>query len=169
MIFTTGIISAHCPKDYYSLLACAYSHLKKISNWDGESEVIYDEAFWNNYIFKKSARGYDHLTSLTFKDKSLTLSKSEFEAQVLDCYQLLVEQDVADLYPNQLKQIILCLNTIQTYNLKGKDELQLLSLANQLHFQKRLNKVQKFYGHYYPFLNVEYGGRLLPHSYYQLQ
>jgi hypothetical protein len=156
-------------KDYYSLLACAYSHLKKISNWDGESEVIYDEAFWNNYIFKKSARGYDHLTALTFKDKSLTLSKSEFEAQVLDCYQLLVEQDVADLYPNQLKQIILCLNTIQTYNLKGKDELQLLSLANQLHFQKRLNKVQKSDGPFYPKLNLEFGENLQPHSYYQVK
>jgi len=156
-------------KDYYSLLACAYSHLKKISNWDGESEVIYDEAFWNNFVLKKCDRGFDYLTMLTTKEQSPVVSRSAFEAQVKDCYKLLSEQDVVDFYPNQLQQMILCLNTIQTYNLKGKDELQLLSLANQLHFQKRLNKVQKFYGHYYPFLNVEYGGRLLPHSYYQLQ
>ena len=156
-------------KDYYSLLACAYTHLKKISNWDGESEVIYDEAFWNNFVLKKCDRGFEHLSMMTAKEQAPMVFRSEFEAQVKDCYKLLSEQDVANLYPNQLKQIILCLNTIQTFNLKGKDETQLVALATQLHFEKRLNKVQKFDGNYYPMLHLEYGGNLLPHSYYQLK
>ncbi len=156
-------------KDYYSLLACAYTHLKKISNWDGESEVIYDEAFWNNFVLKKCDRGFEHLSTMTAKEQAPMVFRSEFEAQVKDCYTLLSEQDVANLYPNQLKQIILCLNTIRTFNLKGKDETQLAALATQLHFEKRLNKVQKFDGNYYPMLHLEYGGNLLPHSYYQLK
>ena len=156
-------------KNYYSLLTCAHSHLKKISNWDGESDIINDPAFWNNFIVKKSDRGFDYLTMLTTKDQSPMVARAEFEAQVKDCYKLLSEQDVADLYPNQLKQVILCLNTIQTYNLKGKDEMQLTSLATQLHFEKRLNKVQEFVGHYYPMLHLEFGGNLQPHSYYLLK
>ena len=156
-------------KNYYSLLACAHSHLKKISNWDGESDIINDPAFWNDFVAKKSDRGFDYLTLHTSKDQSPMVARSEFEAQVKDCYKLLSEQDVADCYPNQLQQMILCLNTIQTYNLKGKDELQLLTLANQLNFQKRLNKVQQFSGYYYPLLHLEYGGNLQPHSYYQVK
>jgi hypothetical protein len=156
-------------KNYYSLLTCAHSHLKKISNWDGESDIINDPAFWNNFIVKKSDRGFDYLTMLTSKDQSPMVARAEFEAQVKDCYKLLSEQDVADLYPNQLKQIILCLNTIQTFNLKGKDEMQLTSLATQLHFEKRLNKVQKLDGNYYPMLHLEFGGNLQAHSYYQLK
>jgi hypothetical protein len=118
---------------------------------------------------KKSDRGFDYLTMFTAKDKSPIVSKSEFEAQVQDCYKLLSEQDVAALYPNQLKQVILCLNTIQTFNLKGKDEMQLATLATQLHFEKRLNKVQMFDGHYYPMLHLEFGGNLQPHSYYEFK
>ncbi|MEY5002190.1 MAG: hypothetical protein RLZZ211_2226 [Bacteroidota bacterium] len=156
-------------KNYYSLLACAHSHLKKISNWNGESDIINDEAFWNNFIVKKSDRGFEHLSMLTSKEQSPMVARSEFEAQVKDCYKLMSEQDVADFYPNQLQQMILCLNTIQTYNLKGKDELQLLTLANQLNFQKRLNKVQQNSGYYYPLLNLEFGGNLQPHSYYQVK
>ena len=156
-------------KNYYSLLTCAHSHLEKISNWDGESDIINDPAFWNNFIVKKSDRGFEYLTMFTSKEQSPMVARSEFEAQVKDCYKLLSEQDVADLYPNQLKQIILCLNTIQTFNLKGKDETQLAALATQLHFEKRLNKVQKFDGHYYPMLHLEFGGNLQAHSYYQLK
>jgi hypothetical protein len=156
-------------KNYYSLLACAHSHLKKISNWNGESDIINDEAFWNNFIVKKSDRGFEHLSMLTSKEQSPMVARFEFEAQVKDCYKLLSEQDVADFYPNQLQQMILCLNTIQTYNLKGKDELQLMTLANQLNFQKRLNKVQQNSGYYYPLLNLEFGGNLQPHSYYQVK
>jgi hypothetical protein len=141
----------------------------KISNWDGESDFINDPSFWNDFIEKKSDRGFDYLTMFTAKDQSPIVSKSEFEAQVQDCYKLLSEQDVADLYPNQLKQVILCLNTIQTFNLKSKDEVQLTALATQIHFEKRLSKVQKIVGHYYPMLHLEYGGSLLPHSYYQLK
>jgi hypothetical protein len=156
-------------KNYYSLLTCAHSHLEKISNWDGEADIINDPAFWNNFIVKKSDRGFDYLTLLTSKDQSPMVARSEFEAQVKDCYKLLSEQDVADLYPNQLKQIILCLNTIQTFNLKGKEETQLAALAVQLHFEKRLNKVHKSDGFYYPMLHLEFGGNLEPHSYYLLK
>jgi hypothetical protein len=156
-------------KNYYSLLTCAHSHLQKISNWDGESAVINDTAFWNNFILKKSDRGFDYLTMFTSKNQSPMISRSEFEAQVIDCYQLLSEQDVIDLYPNQLKQVILCLNTIQTFNLKTKNEAQLANLATQLHFEKRLNKVQKLDGNYYPMLHLEFGGNLHAHSYYQLK
>ncbi len=156
-------------KDYYSLLTCAYSHLNKICNWDAESAVIDDEAFWNNYIFKKSERGFDHLSKMTSKLQSPTINKSEFEAQVADSYQLLLEQDVAELYPNQLKQIMLCLNTIQTFNLTGKNETELYNLATQLHFEKRLQKGQKSSGPYYPKLNLEFGKSIEPHSYYLIK
>ena len=156
-------------KNYYSLLTCAHYHLEKISNWDGESDIINDPAFWNNFIVKKSDRGFEYLTMFTSKEQSPMVARSEFEAQVKDCYKLLSEQDVADLYPNQLQQIILCLNTIQTYNLKGNDETQLAALATQIYFEKRLNKVQKFDGHYYPMLHLEFGGNLQAHSYYLLK
>lgn len=156
-------------KNYYSLLTCAHSHLKKISNWDGESDIINDQAFWNDFVAKKSDRGYDYLTMLVSKEQSPIVARAEFEAQVKDCYKLLSEQDVADLYPNQLKQIILCLNTIQTFNLKGKDETQLAALATQIYFEKRLNKVQKYVGNYYPIIHLEFGGNLQPHSYYLLK
>jgi len=53
--------------------------------------------------------------------------------------------------------------------LKGKEEAQLATLATQLHFENRLNKVQKFVGHYYPMLHLEFGGNLEPHSYYLLK
>jgi hypothetical protein len=156
-------------KNYYSLLTCAHYHLEKISNWDGESDIINDPAFWNNFIVKKSDRGFEYLTMFTSREQSPMVARPEFEAQVKDCYKLLSEQDVADLYPNQLKQVILCLNTIQTYNLKGNDETQLATLATQIYFEKRLNKVQKFDGHYYPMLHLEFGGNLEAHSYYQLK
>jgi hypothetical protein len=156
-------------KNYYSLLTCAHFHLEKISNWDGESDIINDPAFWNNFIVKKSDRGFEYLTMFTSKEQSPMVARSEFEAQVKDCYKLLSEQDVADLYPNQLKQIIFCLNTIQTFNLKGKEETQLAALAVQLHFEKRLNKVHKSDGFYYPMLHLEFGGNLQAHSYYQLK
>jgi hypothetical protein len=156
-------------KNYYSLLTCAHSHLEKISNWDGESDIINDPAFWNDFVAKKSDRGYDYLTLLVSKEQSPMIARSEFEAQVKDCYKLLSEQDVADLYPNQLKQVILCLNTIQTFNLKGKDETQLAALATQIYFEKRLNKVQKYVGNYYPIIHLEFGGNLQPHSYYLLK
>ena len=156
-------------KNYYSLLTCAHTHLSKISNWDSESDVINDPAFWQDFVLKKSERGFDHLTMITPTNQSPIVTQAEFEAQVLDCYQLLVEQDVADFYPNQLRQVILCLNTIHFFNLNGKDEVQLKNLATQLHFDKRLDKIQKKIGNYYPSLFLEFGGHLLPHSYYELK
>jgi hypothetical protein len=156
-------------KEYYSLLTCAHSHLNKISNWDGEADVIQDDYFWKNFILKKSERGFDFLTLMTDNDQSPTITQAEFDAQVSDCIKLIKEQDIADCYTNQVKQIILCLNTINTYNLKGKEYDVLTTWARELNFQKRLNKVQKFDGHYYPMLHLEFGGNLQPHSYYQLK
>jgi hypothetical protein len=156
-------------KEYYSLLTCAHSHLNKISNWDGEADVIQDDYFWKNFILKKSERGFDFLTLMTDNDQSPTVTQAEFDAQVSDCIKLIKEQDIADCYTNQVKQIILCLNTINTYNLKGKEYDVLTTWARELNFQKRLNKVQKFDGHYYPMLHLEFGGNLQAHSYYQLK
>jgi hypothetical protein len=102
-------------------------------------------------------------------DESIRISKNEFDSQVTDCIELISQHDIADLYPNQLKQIILCLNTIKTFNLKGKEEVQLATLATQLHFEKRLNKVHKFDGNYYPMLHLEFGGNIQAHSYYLLK
>ena len=156
-------------KNYYSLTNCVESHLTNITDYNSGQEIITGVNFWNNYVFKNSARGYDYLSPVTSTSESPSIPKEAFQAQVTDCIELISQQDITDLYPNQLKQIILCLNTIQTFNLKGKEEAQLATLATQLHFENRLNKVQKFVGHYYPMLHLEFGGNLEPHSYYLLK
>ena len=156
-------------KNYYNLTNCVESHLTNVTDYNSGQEIINDTNFWNNYVFKNSARGYDYLIPMVAIEESIRISKNEFDAQVIDCIELISQHDITDLYPNQLKQVILCLNTIQTFNLKGKDEMQLAALATQLHFEKRLNKVQMFDGHYYPMLHLEFGGNLQPHSYYQLK
>ncbi len=156
-------------KNYYNLTNCVESHLTNITDYNSGQEIINDTNFWNNYVYKNSARGYDYLIPIVAQDESILISKNQFDAQVADCIELIQQHDISDLYPNQLKQVILCLNTIQTYNLKGKEEAQLAAIASQLHFEKRLNKVQKFVGHYYPMLHLEFGGNLQPHSYYLLK
>jgi hypothetical protein len=153
-------------KNYYSLLTCAHSHLNKISNWDGQSDIINEPAFWNNFILKKGERGYDYLTELTMLDQSPRIEKAEFEAQVQDCIDILSQYDVKDLYPAQLKQIILCLNTIQVYNLKGSKVLELASLSKQLRFRERLNRRMTPTNNYYPSLHLEFENDLKAHSYY---
>jgi hypothetical protein len=156
-------------KNYYNLTNCVESHLTNITDYNSGQEIITDVNFWNNYVFKNSARGYDYLIPMVAMDESIRISKNEFDAQVTDCIELISQHDIADLYPNQLKQVILCLNTIQTFNLKGKEEVQLATLATQLHFEKRLNKVHKFDGNYYPMLHLEFGGNIQAHSYYLLK
>lgn len=156
-------------KAYYSLLTCAHSHLNKISNWDGEADVIQDDFFWKNFILKKSERGFDFLTRMTANDQSPTVTQAEFDAQISDCIKLIKEQDIADCYANQVKQIILCLNTIETFNLKGKEYDALTTWARELNFQKRLSKYQKSNGNYYPGLHLEFGGTLQAHSYYLIK
>jgi hypothetical protein len=156
-------------KNYYNLTNCVESHLTNVTDYNSGQEIINDTNFWNNYVIKNSARGYDYLIPMVAIEESIRISKNEFDAQVADCIELISQHDITDLYPNQLKQIILCLNTIQTFNLKGKDEMQLAALATQIYFEKRLNKVQTFDGHYYPMLHLEYGENLQPHSYYQLK
>jgi hypothetical protein len=153
----------------YSLLRCAESHLKHISNFTEDQEIINDQAFWNNYLFKKSARGYDYLTEVVSVNESISLTKSEFDATVQDCIDILSEYDVVDLYEHQLKQIIRCINTIQKGSLSGAQNLKLISLSQELHFQKRLNKIQKADGNYYPALNVELGIPFKESSYYQIR
>ena len=156
-------------KNYYNLTNCVESHLTNVTDYNSGQEIINDTNFWNNYVVKNSARGYDYLIPMVAIEESIRISKNEFDAQVIDCIELISQHDITDLYPNQLKQIILCLNTIQTFNLKGIEAMQLATLATQLHFEKRLNKVQMFDGHYYPMLHLEFGGNLQPHSYYQLK
>jgi hypothetical protein len=153
----------------YSLLRCAETHLKHISNYTEDQEIINDQAFWDNYIFKRSTRGYDYLTEVVLSNESISISQSEFDATVQDCIDLLLEHDLIDLYDHQLKQIIRCLNTIQKGNLNGAQNLKLVSLSQELHFQKRLNKIKKADGNYYPELNLELGKPLKASSYYQLR
>lgn len=154
-------------KNYYSLLTCAHSHLNKISNWDGESDIINDAAFWSNFVTKQSERGYEYLTELTMLDQSPRIEKAEFEAQVQDCIDILSQYDVKDLYPAQLKQIVLCLNTIQVYNLKEAKAIELATLSKQLHFKERLNRRSTPINNYYPSLHLEFENDLKAHSYYK--
>lgn len=154
-------------KNYYSLLTCAHSHLNKISNWDGESDIINDAAFWSNFVTKQSERGYEYLTELTMLDQSPRIEKAEFDAQVQDCIDILSQYDVKDLYPAQLKQIVLCLNTIQVYNLKEAKAIELATLSKQLHFKERLNRRSTPFNNYYPSLHLEFENDLKAHSYYE--
>jgi hypothetical protein len=151
----------------YSLLRCAETHLGKISNYTADQEIINDQAFWDNYIFKRSTRGFDYLTELVLSNEPISISQSEFDATVQDCIDLLLEHDIVDLYDHQLKQIIRCINTIQTGSLNGTQNLKLVSLSQELYFQKRLNKIKKAEGNYYPELNIEFGAPLNKSSYYQ--
>jgi hypothetical protein len=152
----------------YSLLRCAESHLKHISNFTEDQEIINDQAFWDNYLFKKSARGYEYLTEVVSIHESISLTKSEFDATVQDCIDLLLEHDLVDLFDHQLKQILRCVNTIQKGNLNGAQNLKLVSLSQELHFQKRLNKIQKSVGNYYPELDLEFGAPMQERSYYHI-
>jgi hypothetical protein len=151
----------------YSLLRCAETHLKHISNYTEDQEIINDQAFWDNYIFKRSSRGYDYLTQLVPSNESISISRSEFDAQVQDCIDILLEYDVTNLYEHQLKQIIRCINTIQIGSLSGIQNQKLIALSQELHFQKRLNKIKKSEINFYPELNIEFGAPLNKGSYYQ--
>ncbi len=160
------------PFDYwgtFTLLRCAERHLKNISTYTSDQKVINDQAFWDNYLFKKGARGYDYLTEVVLPNESPSISKSEFDATVQDCIDLLLEHDVVDLYDHQLKQIIRCVNTIQKENLSGAQNAKLISLSQELHFQKRLNKIQKNEGNYYLGLNLEFGAPMKERSYYHIR
>ena len=75
----------------------------------------------------------------------------------------------APLYEHQLKQILRCINTIQKNKLTGVQYTKLITLSQELHFQKRLNKVQKSEKNYYPQLNLEYGAPMTERSYYQIR
>ena len=153
----------------YSLLRCAETHLKHISNYTENQEIINDQTFWDNYIFKRSTRGFDYLTEVVLSNESISITKSEFDATVQDCIDLLLEYDVVDLFDHQLKQTIRCINTIQNGNLSGAQNLKLVSLSKELHFHKRLNKFQKPEGNFYPALNIEFGMPSKESSYYQLR
>lgn len=153
----------------FSLLRCAESHLGNISNYTEDQEVLNDTDFWNNFVFKKSASGYDYLTPIIPANESIAISKAAFDAQVTDCIDLLLEHDVVDLYEHQLKSIVRCLNTIERGNLSGIQNQKLLNLCQELHFQKRLSKIQPIQGNYLPNLQLELGQPMKERSYYQIR
>ena len=154
---------------YYELMNCAASHLSHKTDYNSGQEVINDQAFWDNFVYKRSARGFDYLIEVVLANESISISSSEFDSQVQDCIEILLEYDVVDLYEHQLKQIIRCINTIQKGSLSGAQNLKLITLSQELHFQKRLNKIKKADGNYYPALNVELGIPFKESSYYQIR
>ena len=154
-------------KNYYNLTNCVESHLTNITDYNSGQEIINDTNFWNNYVYKNSERGYDYLFPIVAQDQSPQIEKAEFEAQVQDCIDILSQYDVKDLYPAQLKQIVLCLNTIQVYNLKGAKAIELDTLSKQLHFKERLNRRSTPINNYYPSLHLEFENNLKAHSYYE--
>lgn len=154
---------------YYELMNCAESHLSHKTDYSSGQEVIYDQEFWNNFVIKKVSRGYEYLTPLVMTNESISIDKREFEEQVKDCIDLLLEHDVVDLYDHQLIQMIRCINTIQKWNLSGDPYNKLLSLSTELHFQKRLNRHKESKSNFYPSLNVELSSPMNPSSYYQIR
>ena len=156
-------------KNYYNLTNCVESHLTNVTDYNSGQEVINDSNFWNNYVFKNSARGYDYLIPMVALDESIRISKNEFDAQVADCIELIQQQDITDLYSNQLQQIIRCVNTIEKWNLRGAVNDKLRGLSKELYLQNRINKVQENTNGYYPMLNLEFKTNLNPHSYYILE
>lgn len=154
-------------KNYYNLTNCVESHLTNITDYNSGQEIINDTNFWNNYVYKNSERGYDYLFPIVAQDQSPRIEKAEFDAQVQDCIEILSQYDVKDLYPAQLKQIVLCLNTIQVYNLKGAKAIELDTLSKQLHFKERLNRHMTPINNYYPSLHLEFENDLNAHSYYE--
>ena len=155
--------------NFYSLLNCAESHLGNVSNYISGDAMIDSEAFWNDYVFKTSERGYDYLSPLLAANESISISKTEFDAQVSDCIDLITGHDLVDLYDHQLKQIIRCLNTIQKGNMSGANQLKLMTLSQELHFQNRLNKVRTVKENYYPQLDLEFGKDVNENSYYRIR
>ena len=156
-------------KNYYNLTNCVESHLTNITDYNSGQEIINDTNYWNNYVVKNSARGYDYLIPMVTIDESIRISKNEFDAQVVDCIELIQQQDISDLYPNQLQQIIRCVNTIEKWNLQSVVNDQLRGLSKELYLQNRINKVQENTNGYYPMLNLEFKSNLNPHSYYILE
>jgi hypothetical protein len=156
-------------KNYYNLTNCVESHLTNITDYNSGQEIINDTNFWNNYVYKNSARGYDYLIPIVAQDESILISKNQFDAQVADCIELIVQHDISDLYPNQLQQIIRCVNTIEKWNLQGAVNDKLRGLSKELYLQNRINKVQENANGYYPMLNLEFKTSLNPHSYYLLE
>lgn len=156
-------------KNYYNLTNCVERHLTNITDYNSGQEQINDTNFWNNYVFKNSARGYDYLIPIIAIDESIRISKIEFDAQVFDCIELIQQHDISDLYPNQLQQIIRCVNTIDKWNLAGINNKKLQGLSEELFLKNRINKVQENTNGYYPILNLEFKSNLNPHSYYILE
>ena len=110
-----------------------------------------------------------HYTTLRPSTHPFSLNKNEFDAQVADCIELIVQHDIADLHPNQLQQIIRCVNTIEKWNLLSSNNKKLLGLSEDLFLQNRINKVQENTNGYYPMLNLEFKSNLNPHSYYLVE
>lgn len=153
-------------KNYYSLSNCVERHLNNISDYIAGQEIIYDANFWNNYVFKTSARGYDYLIPVVDPNESIRISSAQFEAQVIDCIQLILEHDISALYSNQLKQIIRCVNTIEKWNLQSSNSKKLMDLNRELYLINRINKIQENANGYYPQLDIEFKMNVQPHAYF---
>lgn len=153
---------------YYELMNCVASHLNHHTNYIPGQEVIDDQSFWDNYVFKRNQMGLEYLTPVVMENESIFITKAEFDAQVNDCIDLMTEHDLVDLYDHQLKQIIRCINTIQKGNMSGANHLKLVNLSQELHFQNRLNRMKEMKGNFVPSLQLELGQPLLERSYYQI-
>ena len=154
---------------YYELMNCVASHLNHHTNYIPGQEVIDDQSFWDNYVFKRNQLGLEYLTPVVMENESISITKAEFDAQVNDCIDLMTEHDLVDLYDHQLKQIIRCINTIQKGNMSGANQLKLVNLSQELHFQYRLNRMKEMKGNFVPSLQLELGQPLLERSYYQIR
>jgi hypothetical protein len=153
---------------YYELMNCVASHLNHHTNYIPGQEVIDDQSFWDNYVFKRNQMGLQYLTPVVMENESISITDAEFDAQVNDCIDLITEHDLVDLYDHQLKQIIRCMNTIQKGNLSGANHLKLVNLSQELHFQNRLNRMKEMKGNFVPSLQLELGQPMLERSYYQI-
>ena len=153
-------------KNYYSLSNCVERHLNNISDYIAGQEIIYDANFWNNYVFKTSARGYDYLLQVVDPNESIRMNSAQFEAQVIDCIELIQQNDISALYPNQLKQIIRCVNTIEKWNLQSINSKKLMDLNRELYLINRINKIQENANGYYPQLDIEFKMNVQPHAYF---
>jgi hypothetical protein len=53
--------------------------------------------------------------------------------------------------------------------MSGANQLKLMTLSQELHFQNRLNKVRTVKENYYPQLDLEFGKDVNENSYYRIR
>lgn len=156
-------------KSGYELNACIDRHLSHITAYHQGQEVITDTAFWNNFVFKTSRRGYDYLNPVVSINESVKVTKNQFDAQVIDCIALVKQYDISNLHKNQLLQLMRCINTIEKWHLQSDIYNALIGLSRDLYIEDRIKKVNEQSNGYYPKLDIEFNTNLNPHSYYILE